>query len=89
MRRLSSGGLSVGRGIFHSTGSGSGTGMTTAKTTALLIHDVTLVDVVRGRVDGPRSVVIEDGLIRDMLAVAPAWSGTSASTGAGVTWRRG
>ena len=45
--------------------------------TALLIRDVALVDVVRGRVHGPRSVVIEDGLIRDILAVAPAWSGTS------------
>ena len=45
--------------------------------TALLIRDVSLVDVVQGRVHGPRAVVIEDGLIRDILAVAPAWSGPS------------
>ena len=51
--------------------------MTTAKTTALLIRDVALVDVVEGRVDGPRSVVIEGGVIRDVLDVAPAWPGTS------------
>ena len=37
-------------------------------TTALLIRDVALVDVVQGRVHGPRSVVIEDGLIRDIVA---------------------
>ena len=60
----------------HGTGSGSGTGMTTAMTTALLIRDVSLVDVVQGRVHGPRSVVIEDGLIRDIVAHAPSWSGT-------------
>ena len=69
-----------GGGIFHS--------MTTAKTTALLIRDVVLVDVVHGRVDGPRSVVIEGGVIRAVLDVAPAWSGAEFD-GAGVTWRRG
>ena len=45
--------------------------------TALLIRDVSLVDVVQGCVHGPRAVVIEDGLIRDILAVPPAWSGPS------------
>ena len=45
--------------------------------TALLIRDVSLVDVVQGRVDAPRSVVIEDGLIRDIVAQAPSWSGPS------------
>jgi len=45
--------------------------------TSLLIHDVSLVDVVQGRVFSPRSVVIDDGLIQDILPCAPAWSGTT------------
>ena len=50
--------------------------MTTAKTAGLLIRDVAPVDVVQGCVLGPRSVVIEDGVIRGVLDVAPAsWSG--------------